>query len=233
MANHDVFICFSSRDESTAFEVVSFLESHGLRCWISSRDVEPGHNYQESIVTALEIARAVVFLFSENSSRSNEIKKELSLAASDTKVVVPLRLTTVMPSGALRYELATRQWIDAFPDRARSFEKLLATLTAELQQAGAANRETVASVPSPAPASPAPNTIASAAPVRVGSEEYEAVRALLARHVGPIAKVLMQKAAGETRSADAFCERLAGYVQAPAERAAFLQAARARLAAGA
>jgi serine/threonine-protein kinase len=64
------------------------------------------------------------------------------------------------------------------------------------------------------------------------SQQFEAIRALLARHIGPIAKVLLQKAATEARTPDEFCERLAGHVGAPSERAAFLQAVRARLAAG-
>ena len=40
----------------------------------------------------------------------------------------------------------------------------------------------------------------------------------------------MQKAAGDARSLDDFCERLGTHVQAPKDRAAFVQAARAKLA---
>jgi hypothetical protein len=64
------------------------------------------------------------------------------------------------------------------------------------------------------------------------SQEFEAIRALLAHHIGPIAKVLLQKAATEARTPDDFCERLAAHVGAPSARAAFVQAVRARLAAG-
>ena len=109
-----IFICFSSKDEAVARKVVQFLEAEGLKCWISSRDVPPSQNYQETIVRALELAKGIVFLFSESSSASGEIKKELSLAGGAP--VFPLRLSPVLPSGALRYELATRQWIDMFPD---------------------------------------------------------------------------------------------------------------------
>src|SRR5882724_4825119 len=104
MANHEIFVCFSSKDEAAARRVVSFLEGRGVRCWISARDVEPGQNYQESIVQALEAAKAIVFLFSENSNKSGEIKKELSLGSSESIAVIPLRLAPVLPSGALRYE---------------------------------------------------------------------------------------------------------------------------------
>jgi hypothetical protein len=231
MTGHDIFICFSSKDEATARRVVSFLEGHGVKCWISARDVEPGQNYQESIVQALESAKAIVFLFSENSSKSGEIKKELSLGAGESIAVIPLRLSPVLPSGALRYELATRQWIDAFPNLEDGLGKLLNAVKDVLRHpagaldasAGLGSAAINGSAPSPTPAR-------RTQVVSPGSDEFEAVRGLLARHIGPIAKVLMQKAANDARSLDDFCERLGTHVQAPKERAAFIQAARAKLA---
>ena len=127
-ATSHIFISFSSKDEAVARAVVQFLEAQGLKCWISLRDIRPGQNYQESIVLALEQAKSIVFLFSKSSSSSPEIKKELSLAERLEKPVFPLRLSPITPSGALRYELATRQWIDIFPDREQAFRKLVETI---------------------------------------------------------------------------------------------------------
>src|SRR5437016_3203139 len=100
-----IFICFSSKDEAVARDVVQYLETHGVPCWISLRDVPPGQNYQETIVEAVESARGLIFLFSENSSKSGETKKELSLAGAANIPVFPLRLAPIVPTGALRYEL--------------------------------------------------------------------------------------------------------------------------------
>jgi hypothetical protein len=133
MGTHDIFICFSSKDESTARGVVDFLEARGLKCWISSRDVGPGQNYQEAIVEAIAASKVLVFLFSDFSSKSDEIKKELSLAGSRGAAVIPLRLCPIMPTGALRYELATRQWIDIFPDRDAALERLATAATEGLR----------------------------------------------------------------------------------------------------
>jgi hypothetical protein len=123
-----LFICFSSKDEAIARDVVEFLEDNGMPCWISARDVDSGENYQESIVNALEGAKGIVFLFSENSSQSGETKKELSIGGSINVPVFPVRLSPITPSGALRYELATRQWIDIFPDQERALGKLIETI---------------------------------------------------------------------------------------------------------
>jgi TIR domain len=102
LAASHIFICFSSKDEAIARGVVAFLESAGLKCWISLRDVLPGENYQESIVRAIEAAQGIVFLFSESSNLSGEIRKELSIGGSINVPVFPLRLSPVAPSTALR-----------------------------------------------------------------------------------------------------------------------------------
>ena len=239
-----LFICFSSKDQATALEVVQFLEAEGLKCWISSRDILPGDNYQESIVTALEVARGVVFLFSEGSIASGEIRKELSLASSGNKSILPVRLSPVMPTGALRYELATHQWIDIFSDR----EKALGALVRRARQVlgGAAAVEAhqpAAPVAAAAPVEPAPRAPSSGAPlpgagarppgmpiIAAGGAEFEAIRELLARYVGPIAKIYLRNAAAEARTMENFCERLAAHLSASADRAAFLKAVRSYLA---
>jgi hypothetical protein len=56
------------------------------------------------------------------------------------------------------------------------------------------------------------------------------MRSLLARHIGPIAKIYVEKAATQAKTKDDFCERLAAHISAPADRTAFLNAARALLA---
>jgi TIR domain-containing protein len=133
MGTHDIFICFSSKDEATAREVVDSLEARGRKCWVSSRDVAPGQNYQEAIVEAIGASKVLVFLFSDFSSKSEEVNKELSLAGSRGATVIPLRLSPVLPTGALRYELATRQWIDIFPDRKAAFDRLAEAVTKGLR----------------------------------------------------------------------------------------------------
>jgi hypothetical protein len=248
VAASQIFICFSSKDEAVAREVVDFLEAGGIKCWISLRDVAPGQNYQEAIVQAIEAARGIVFLFSEFSSKSGEIKKELSIGASINVPVFPLRLSPIAPSGALRYELATRQWIDIFPDRQHALGKLAETIkdlidapaadqsVVPLTRPLAGNAATMAAKPL-ASAKPSPakkRTRAPRAPrapiVAPGTQQFEAIRALLARHIGPIAKVFVEKAASQARTPEEFCERLATHVAAPAARTSFVQAVRARLA---
>jgi tetratricopeptide (TPR) repeat protein len=109
-----VFVSYASANRTKALSVCKAIEKRGIQCWISTRDVGPGENYQEAIVRSLRSAPAMVLVFSEAANNSDEIKKELSLASRYRIPVMALRIEDVEPSDAFAYELSTRQWIDAF-----------------------------------------------------------------------------------------------------------------------
>lgn len=238
-ASH-LFVCFSSKDEAVAREVVEALEASGLQCWISLRDVLPGQNYQEAIVQALESASGIVFLFSEHSNKSQEIRKELSIGGSINVPVFPLRLSPIAASGALRYELAIRQWIDIFPHRQHALARLAQTIkdTIDRPETGEAqaplNRPPAAAAGSPTAPKRSPSKKPAPAPrgplIASGSPQFEAIRGLLARHIGPIAKVFVERAASQAGTPSEFCDQLASHVAAPADRAAFVRAVQEQLA---
>ena len=120
-----VFISYATADRKQALAVCKEIEQRGPKCWISSRDVAPGENYQEAIVRSIRDARAMVLVFSNAANNSNEIKKELSLASRFDVPVLALRIEDVEPSDAFAYELSTRQWIDAFEGWDQSIDALV------------------------------------------------------------------------------------------------------------
>jgi hypothetical protein len=119
-----IFISHSSKDLAVAQTICAALESRGLTCWIASRDVGAGDNFQEAIVTAIRTAKVMVLVFSDNANNSTEIKKELALASQNRVAVIPARVEDVVPAAALAYELATRQWINLFNDWEGEIETL-------------------------------------------------------------------------------------------------------------
>lgn len=139
---------YASVDRTDALKVCEAIEGRGIPCWISLRDVAPGANYQEAIVQAIRDAKAVVLVFSAAANKSDEIKKELSLASRYRVPVLTIRIENVEPSDAFAYELSTRQWIDAFADWDRSIDLITSRL---------AQISSVEPVPKPqaAPAAPA------------------------------------------------------------------------------
>ncbi|HLY56843.1 MAG TPA: TIR domain-containing protein [Stellaceae bacterium] len=121
-----VFISHASRDRAVAASLCEGLEQRGVACWISSRDIVPGENFQEAIVKALRAARVMVLVFTSSANNSDEIKKELALASQGRIAVIPVRVEDVAPNDAFSYEFATRQWIDAFGDWDRAIGRLAA-----------------------------------------------------------------------------------------------------------
>jgi formylglycine-generating enzyme required for sulfatase activity len=120
-----IFITYSSKDQKVAGAICTALENRGLACWISSRNVKPGQNFQEQIVKAIRVAKIMVLVFTANANNSNEIKKELALASQNNLVVIPVRIEDVVPNEAFAYEFATRQWIDLFGDWEDSIARLV------------------------------------------------------------------------------------------------------------
>jgi hypothetical protein len=55
----DVFISYSSQDKPTADAACAALEAANIRCWIAPRDINPGRDYAESIIEAIESARVL------------------------------------------------------------------------------------------------------------------------------------------------------------------------------
>jgi hypothetical protein len=135
-----IFITHSSKDQKVARTICTALEHRGLACWISSRNVRPGQNYQEQIVKAIRTAKIMVLVFTANANNSNEIKKELALASQNNLVVIPVRIEDVVPNEAFAYEFATRQWIDLFHDWENSIAHLVEMIAAALDDHHSANR---------------------------------------------------------------------------------------------
>lgn len=128
--DHQVFISYSSRDALLAERIHDRLERDGIGCWISSRDVPPGADFQGCIVEAIDAAKLVLLVFSSEANHSNEIAKELSLASK--KLLIPVRIEDVLPEGAFRFQLTNRQFFDLFQDFDRRLDDLSRTVQAAL-----------------------------------------------------------------------------------------------------
>ncbi len=110
---HDVFISYASEDKPIADAVCAKLEGRGIRCWIAPRDVLPGEDWGEAIVTAIDDSRLMVLVFSASSNGSEHVKNEVERTVSKGKPVLPFRVEEVEPSGSLALHLSRRHWLDA------------------------------------------------------------------------------------------------------------------------
>ena len=93
--------------------VCAALEREAIRCWIAPRDVMPGRSYSGEITRAIQQSRAFVLIFSESSNNSEQVLREVQLAANSRLHIVQFRIDAVVPSDDLEYYLSGPHWLDA------------------------------------------------------------------------------------------------------------------------
>jgi TolB-like protein/Tfp pilus assembly protein PilF len=107
-----VFISYASQDASVAQKLCSALEAAGFPCWMAPRDVNPGAQYADAIVLAINEAQAVVLVLSAGAVTSSHVGREVERAASKHKQIIALRIDSAPLNRALEYFLGESQWID-------------------------------------------------------------------------------------------------------------------------
>ena len=127
---HDVFVSHSAQDKPIADAIVAALESQGVRCWIAPRDIIPGSNYMASLVQALRDSSIVVLVMSSLANSSPHVQRELQHAVETGTPIIPFKIDSAEPTGAVSYALIGYHWLDAMtPD----LEDALAVLTRSVQ----------------------------------------------------------------------------------------------------
>ncbi len=109
----DVFLSYATPDKAAAMAVLAGLEGRGVRCWIAPRDIPDGSEYGQQIVEAIRACRIVVVMFSANTNGSPHVRREVERAASLQKIIVPFRIESIVPTGAMEYALSNTHWLDA------------------------------------------------------------------------------------------------------------------------
>jgi hypothetical protein len=128
---HYVFISHSSTDKRAADAACAVLEARGIKCWMAPRDIRPGSDWGESIITAIEQSRIMLLLLSKQANSSPQIRREVERAVNRSTTIIPVRLENVMPARSLEFFLSTSHWMDAFPP---PFENHLESLARTIHQ---------------------------------------------------------------------------------------------------
>src|ERR1700729_3796087 len=124
-----VFISYAAQDSAIAENACEALEKAGVTCWIAPRDVTPGAFYGDEIVHAIDAAKAIVLVLSQNAANSQHVLREVERAASKRHPVISLRIDRAPLAAGLEYFLNTSHWLDASgADISRSMPKLIAAV---------------------------------------------------------------------------------------------------------
>jgi hypothetical protein len=138
--DHDVFISHSSKDKPIADAICANLEAAGVRCWIAPRDIAPGEDWPRAISNAISQCRIMVLIFSANANSSDQISRELSVAADNNLAIIPFKIENVKPEPGKQYYLGRTHWLDAMnPPTQKQIDLLVERVKSILPKAGTSN----------------------------------------------------------------------------------------------
>jgi hypothetical protein len=201
-----VFISYSQPDRECAQAIVTHLEAEGVRCWIAPRDISPSSDWAAEIIDAISAARVMVLVFSSSSNQSPQVRREVERAVHKQIDVLPFRIEDVMPSKSLEFFLSSQHWLDAFPPpRELHYRRL----SSHLKALTSASRERLLA--------PETHVAAFAAP------ELDHIEHVLAEYIGPLAKLLVKRAASRAGDRADLIARLSTELDREADRTAFTQ----------
>lgn len=111
-----VFISYKSEDYDKAKEIYTFLENHGLKCWISEQDLDRTANYwQDEIMCAISQSNVIVLILSKIAvNNSGQILNEVASASSQGKLIIPYIIENTPISAQLSYFINKYEWIEEF-----------------------------------------------------------------------------------------------------------------------
>ena len=109
-----VFVSYSSPDVAKADAIREALETAGISCWIAPRDLSAGTQWGAGIVQAIQGCEAVVVVFSAAANNSPQVAREMELAVSNRRPLIPIRVANDMPTEDMQYFLGVSHWFNAF-----------------------------------------------------------------------------------------------------------------------
>lgn len=111
--SRDVFISHASADAALAEILCAALEETGVSSWIAPRDVLPGAEYAQAIVEAIDDAKLVVLLLSDDACHSPHVSREIERAVSRSLPILAFRLPGAELTPSMEYYLSQSHWLEA------------------------------------------------------------------------------------------------------------------------
>ena len=126
---YDVFISYSRMDSDKADEIVNILKQMKLNIWIDRTGEYSGRNYKSVIVNTIKQSHIVLFLSSENSNKSENVIKEVSVAVEFKKMIIPIMLDNTPYADSITYDLTGIDYVNYEKEKEQLERKVLSQLT--------------------------------------------------------------------------------------------------------
>jgi hypothetical protein len=102
MSPFKVFLAHNSKDVSMVKSVYQTLEENGFECWVAEFNTELGKNVSDKVKEEIEVADAVVVLWTKRGGRSEFVNQEIGYALRAGKTILPLVMGKAKLKGLIR-----------------------------------------------------------------------------------------------------------------------------------
>lgn len=111
-----LFASYSRQDRERVDALIADIEREGLPVWLDRVNIGGGTTWPEAIVQAIKSSRALIIFCSPHAFESDNVLREVNLAAEYKKVILPIVLDRAQMPDSFHYYLSTRQIIDVTDD---------------------------------------------------------------------------------------------------------------------
>ena len=128
-----VFICYSTKDSDIIEIIKKQLKDNNICFWIAPDSIPVGSEYTEMIVDAIENSSVVLLVLSEHSQKSIWVPKELDIAISADKVIIPVHIDKSTLNKKMKFRLSNSQIAEASEDFTQKFSCIISTIKSVLK----------------------------------------------------------------------------------------------------
>lgn len=123
-----IFISYSSSEFNKVIEICKVLEKNGFDCWMAPQSIPAGSDYGAEIPTAIKNSDAFLLVLSHASQESIWVPKELDLAITDRKIIIPFHIDDSDITEPFNFRLTNIQRIETFNKVSEGYRRLIEKL---------------------------------------------------------------------------------------------------------
>ncbi len=105
-------------DHAAALRIAEILRKNRINCWLAPESIEGGADFAMSVTQAINSCEIFLLVLTENTGLSAHVRKEVTLANSHSKRIIPLKIGEFDIDDSMQYHLADVQIVPfSFEDK--------------------------------------------------------------------------------------------------------------------
>lgn len=116
------FISYSSKNQTSADAMRALFKKHNIDTWMAPYDIPAGSEYAEVLYDALTGCSCLVLMLTDVSQNSQWVKKEVNIAITNGKTVIPVKLEDVELNSSMKLYLNDQQIVPVHVIEEKSIE---------------------------------------------------------------------------------------------------------------